>query len=82
MQQISFVKCSNGKRCLVCGRKFTSDFQCTTHIKASKSDRQLDCRYCYKSFKHKGNLTKHERVHTGVGTNVMIVTNRLNKVTI
>ena len=64
MHKISFAECSNGKRCLVCCRMLTRGFKCTTHLKASTSDLPLDCRYCYKRFKHKFYLTRDELIHT------------------
>ena len=66
MQNISFAKYSNEKRCLICCRKFTNDFHCTTHIKFSQNDRLLDCRHCYKTYKPKGKLTRHQQINTGV----------------
>ena len=67
MQPKTFKKCSNGKRCLICGQDFESKKQCKTHIKSSNSDRIFDYRYYYKSFKQKGHLTSHERIQTEVG---------------
>ena len=65
MPQTEFTESIHGKTCLVCGRNITSTLQCKTHLNASNSDRILDWRYCYKSFKRKVHLTLHERIHTG-----------------
>ena len=66
MPQTGFTDSFLGKTCLVCSRNITSTLPCKTHLNASNSDGILDCRYCYKSFKRKYNLTCHERIHSGV----------------
>ena len=52
--------------CPVCMMNLTFSYELKAHMKSNHPDaRPFICQNCGKGFKHKANLTDHERIHTG-----------------
>ncbi|XP_042174536.1 gastrula zinc finger protein XlCGF8.2DB-like [Oncorhynchus tshawytscha] len=55
------------RECSFCRKRCTSTCKLKAHIRLCHSGRPCTCPVCAKTFKLKGYLSKHMRIHTGVG---------------
>ncbi|XP_055793268.1 gastrula zinc finger protein XlCGF57.1-like isoform X2 [Salvelinus fontinalis] len=55
------------RECSFCRKRCTSTCQLKAHVRLCHSGKPCTCPVCSKTFKLKGYLSKHMRIHTGVG---------------